>query len=245
MGRPKVGARWSIQKLKSATEAGSQISSQRSPHSRAPRLPAASTRLSPGAPRGRNSAPPGATAVSCARFAAGPAHVASIAPYNWAALFSRRRLAASSARSRLPQYAAAVRRDWSRSAKARLPLARAAAGLKSRELAKAFVGCGGARAVRVGRLWSGCGRLGQVAGATGRCGARWAPRRRRALRPGEAAPFPSLLPPPFPGEATGRGSGRGGARRSRRAGPRGVSAFVQWGPGPEPRHHGRRVLSVW
>lgn len=154
-------------------------------------------------------APPGATAVSDARLALGPAHAAATATRNWAARASRRGLAASSARSWLPQCAAAVLRDWPLSAKARPPLARAAASLRSRELARAFAGFGGAGAVRVGRLWSGCGRLGQVAGATGRCGAQGAPRGRRALRPGEAAPFPFSTPHPGRGRRLGLGAGRG------------------------------------
>lgn len=178
--------------------------SRQPPRTSLPALPAAAALRAP--------SPARATIVSSSRLAPGPAHASAIAPRNWAARASHRRLAASSARSRLPQCAAAVRWDWSRADKARPPLARAAAGLKSRELARALAGCGGAGAVRVSRLWSGCGRLGQVAGATGRCGARGAPREQRALRPGEAAPFPSSSPP-------GRGRRPGlGAGRSARGG---------------------------
>lgn len=78
---------------------------------------------------------------------------------------------------RIPQCGAAAPGDWPRTAKARPPLARAAGG--SRRPGRAWVAFlvgGGGRAVRVSLLWSGCGQLGQAAGAIGRC---WA---RRALR---------------------------------------------------------------
>lgn len=79
--------------------------------------------------------------------------------------------------------------------------------------------------------WSGCGQLGQAAGAGGRCGAPGAPRGpggRCGLR--EGAPFPSLLPGPRV-EGPGGGVGWGGAGGCEAGQPRGVPAFV--------KHHGR------
>lgn len=127
----------------------------------------------------------------------------------------------------IPQCGATAPRDWPRPAKARPPLARAAGG--SRRPGRAWVAFlvgGGGRAVRVPLLWSGCGQLGQAAGAIGRCWARrGAPRAGRALRPARGCALHSL----GRWAAAGREARRGGAGRgcARRAWPRGVLAFVK------------------